>query len=90
MPARLTSVVLVLHGSATRFFATENTGKYRKVLTRADSLVSGEVIKLKMCNLSADAQGYKPEGIHGLVKLVPMGDAETIRLQYEEDHAYTQ
>jgi intracellular sulfur oxidation DsrE/DsrF family protein len=43
-----------------------------------------------MCKLAAEAQGHKPEDIHGFVELVPMGDAEIIRLQYEEDHAYMQ
>jgi intracellular sulfur oxidation DsrE/DsrF family protein len=84
------SIVLVLHGSAIKFFAIENTGKYQNILTRAESLVSGEVLKLKMCKLAAEAQGYRPEDIHGFVELVPMGDAEIIRLQYEEDHAYMQ
>jgi intracellular sulfur oxidation DsrE/DsrF family protein len=71
-------------------FAIENTGKYQNILTRAESLVSSEVLKLKMCKLAAEAQGYRPEDIHGFVELVPMGDAEIIRLQYEEDHAYMQ
>ncbi len=43
-----------------------------------------------MCKLAAEAQGYKPEDSDGFVELVPMGDAEIIRLQYEEDHAYMQ
>jgi len=84
------SIVLVLHGSAVKFFAIENTAKYRKLLTRAESLVSGEVLELKMCKLAAEAQGYEPEDIHGFVELVPMGDAEIIRLQYEEGYAYMQ
>ena len=84
------SIVLVLHGSAIKFFAIENTGKFKQLLVRAESLVSGEVLKIKMCKLAAEAQGYKPEDIHGFVELVPMGDAEIIRLQYEEDHAYMQ
>ena len=84
------SIVLVIHGSAIKFFAIENTGKFRQLLERAESLVSGEVLKLKMCKLAAEAQGFEPEDIHGFVELVPMGDAEIIRLQYEEDHAYMQ
>ena len=84
------SIVLVLHGSAIKFFAIENTDKYRKLLKRAESLVSGEVLELKMCKLAAEAQGYKPEDIHGFVELVPMGDAEIIKLQYEEGYAYMQ
>ena len=84
------SIVLILHGSAIKFFAIENTGKYRQLLERAESLASSEVLTLKMCKLAAEAQGYQPEDIHGFVELVPMGDAEIIRLQYEEDHAYMQ
>jgi broad specificity phosphatase PhoE len=34
------SIVLVLHGLTIRFFAIENNGKYRDMLTRAESLVS--------------------------------------------------
>jgi intracellular sulfur oxidation DsrE/DsrF family protein len=84
------SIVLVLHGSAIKFFAIENTGKFKQLLVRAESLVSGEVLKIKMCKLAAQAKGFKPEDIHGFVGLVPMGDAEIIRLQYEEGHAYMQ
>ena len=84
------SIVVVLHGSAIKFFAIENYSKYSKMLARAESLVSSEVITLKMCKLAAESQGYQPEDIHGFVELVPMGDAEIIRLQYEEDHAYMQ
>jgi len=84
------SIVLVLHGSSIKFFAIENIDKYSTIVARAQSLVSGEVLKLKMCKLAAEAQGYKPEDIHGFVELVPMGDAEIIRLQYEERHAYMQ
>lgn len=37
---------------------------------------------------AAQGHGYEPEDIHGFVKMVPMGDAEIIRLQNEENHAY--
>lgn len=84
------SIVLVLHGSAIKFYAIENTDTYKQLLTRAESLISSEALKIKMCKVAAEAQGYKPEDIHGFVELVPMGDAEIIRLQYEEDHAYMQ
>jgi len=84
------SIVLVLHGSAIKFFAIKHTGEYQNMLARAESLVSGEVLKIKMCKVAAQTQGFKPEDIHGFVELVPMGDAEIIRLQYEENHAYMQ
>ena len=38
----------------------------------------------------AEGHGYKPNQIHGFIKIVRMGDAEIIRLQNEEQHAYMQ
>lgn len=84
------SIVLVLHGSSINFFAIENYKKYENMLKRAQSLTVGDVLSIKMCKLAAEGQGYQPEDIHGFVELVPMGDAEIIRLQYEEGHAYMQ
>jgi len=43
-----------------------------------------------MCKIAAEGQGYQPEEIHGFVEMIPMGDAEIIRLQFEENHAYMQ
>jgi intracellular sulfur oxidation DsrE/DsrF family protein len=84
------SIVLVIHGAAIKFFAIENTAQYKAMMQRAESLVSSDVLKIKMCKIAAEAKGYKAEDIHGFVEMVPMGDAEIIRLQYEENHAYMQ
>ncbi len=84
------SIVLVLHGPELSFFARENYEKYKELMHRAQSLVEAEAITIKMCKIAAQAQGYQPEDIHGFVEMVPMGDAEIIRLQYEEKHAYMQ
>ncbi len=84
------SIVLVLHGPELSFFARENYEKYKQLMRRAQSLVEAEVIKIKMCKIAAQSQGYQPQDIHGFVEMVPMGDAEIIRLQYEEKHAFMQ
>jgi len=84
------SIVLVLHGGEIPFFARENYKKYKELMHRAQSLVEGEVLTIKMCQLAAEAHGYKADQIHGFVQMVPMGDAEIIRLQNEEKHAYMQ
>ncbi|MDH5393025.1 MAG: DsrE family protein [Gammaproteobacteria bacterium] len=84
------SIVLVLHGPEIPFFATKNYPRYKEVMQRAQSLVESEVIKIKMCQLAAEAHGLKASQIHGFVEMVPMGDAEIIRLQNEEQHAYMQ
>lgn len=84
------SIVLVLHGKELSFFAIENYGKYKELMRRAQSLVESEALSIRMCKIAAQSQGYSPADIHGFVEMVPMGDAEIIRLQYEEGHAYMQ
>jgi len=84
------SIVLVLHGPELSFFAIKNYPKYKDLMKRAQSLVESEAIKIKMCTIAAHSQGYEPEDIHSFVEMVPMGDAEIVRLQYEEGHAYMQ
>ena len=84
------SIVLVLHGSSIKLFATRNTDRYKSMLDRAQRLAESDAISIKMCELSAQGQGFQAEDIHGFVKMVPMGDAEIIRLQHEEGHAYMQ
>jgi intracellular sulfur oxidation DsrE/DsrF family protein len=84
------SIVLVLHGPELSFFAIKNYHKYKELVDRAQSLVQGEAITIKMCKIAAQAQGFSPKDIHGFIEMVPMGDAEIIRLQYEEHHAYMQ
>lgn len=85
-----TSIVLVLHGGEIPFFAVENYKKYKALMQRAQSLVDSEVLKIKMCQLAAEGHGYQAKQIHGFVEMVPMGDAEIVRLQNEESHAYMQ
>jgi uncharacterized protein len=84
------SIVLVLHGKELSFFAIENYEKYKDLVKRAQSLVESEVISMRMCKIAAQSQGYAAENIHGFIEMIPMGDAEIIRLQYEEGHAYMQ
>lgn len=82
------SIVLVLHGAEIPYFAIKNFGKYKALMQRAQSLSVGEVIQFKMCAIAAQAHGLKPKDIHGFVEMVPMGDAEIVRLQQAEGHAY--
>lgn len=84
------SIVLVLHGYEINYFAIKNLSKYEDLMKRAQSLVEGEVLKVRMCKIAAESKGFQPGDIHGFVEMVPMGDAEIIRLQYEEGYAYMQ
>ena len=84
------SIILVLHGKELSFFAIKNYEKYKELVHRAQSLVESEALTIKMCKIAAQSQGFAAEDIHGFIEMVPMGDAEIIRLQYEEAHAYMQ
>ena len=82
------SIVLVLHGGEIDYFAIKNYNNHKTLMQRAQSLVESEVLKIRMCRIAAQGHGFEPEDIHGFVEMVPMGDAEIIRLQNEENHAY--
>lgn len=84
------SIVLVLHGDEINYFAIENHAQHSELMRRAQSLTVGGVIEIRMCTLAAEAHGYAPEDIHGFVKMVPMADAEIIRLQQEKGYVYMQ
>ncbi|MFW2438466.1 MAG: hypothetical protein ACN4GR_03750 [Arenicellales bacterium] len=82
------SIILVLHGSEIDFFSIKNYETNKDLMQRAQSLVESEVLTIRMCRIAAQGHGYEAEDIHGFIEMVPMGDAEIIRLQNEENHAY--
>jgi uncharacterized protein len=59
-------------------------------MRRAQSLTLAGPIQFRMCRVAAHERGFDPEDIHGFVKMVPMADAEIIRLQQEEGHVFMQ
>jgi len=42
----------------------------------------GEVIQFRLCQASAKMQGYSRRDFEDFIKLVPMADAEIVRLQH--------
>lgn len=85
-----TKIVIVLHGDAVNYFASKNYVKYKELVVRAQSLTAGDVIEFRMCKASALLNGLSAKDIHGFVKIVPMADAEIVRLQQEEKFGYMQ
>lgn len=82
------SIIIVLHGREVNYFAIKNFQQHKELMLRAQSLVESEVVKFRMCRIAAKGHGYEPADIHGFVEMIPMGDAEIIRLQNKEQHAY--
>lgn len=46
------------------------------------------VIDYRICPAGAARRGYAPEDFHGFASVVPMADAEIIRLQQQEGYGY--
>ena len=82
------SIIMVLHGNEIPFFAIKNYPRHKELMSRAQSLIESGNIRFRMCKLAAEGRGFKPQDIHGFVEMVPMADAEIVRLQQEESHAY--
>jgi intracellular sulfur oxidation DsrE/DsrF family protein len=82
------SIVLVLHGDEISFFAIDKLDRYRELMQRAQSLTVAGPVEFRMCRVAARGHGLEPDGIHGFVKVVPMADAELVRLQQEEGYVY--
>lgn len=82
------SIVLVLHGDEIDFFARSGYATHGELMQRAHSLTLSGPIEFRMCRVAARSRGYEPDDIHGFVTMVPMADAEIVRLQQEEGYAY--
>lgn len=85
------SIVVVIHEGAIPLFAkNKKTGtrkKYAGLMRRAKSLALGEIIKFKVCETSAKMQGIVNEDLPDFTSMVPMADAELVKLQ-QSGYAY--
>ena len=77
------SIVFVIHEGAIPLFGNNEKNQYPELMLRARSLSMGEVIQFRVCKASASMQGYKKADIQDFVSMVPMADAEIVRLQHE-------
>lgn len=84
------SIVVVLHGDEIDYFAIDNYSKHGELMQRARSLSLSGPIHFRMCRVAARERGYDLKDIHGFVTMVPMADAEIVRLQQEEGYVYMQ
>ncbi|MFW5454242.1 DsrE family protein [Thioalkalivibrio sulfidiphilus] len=83
-----TRVVVVVHGEALHAFARQNYAEHAEIMARAQSLSVGDVVEFRICAAGARRRGYAPEDFHGFATVVPMADAEIVRLQQEEGFAF--
>ncbi|NNJ94920.1 MAG: hypothetical protein HKP57_09275 [Halobacteria archaeon] len=84
------SIVVVLHGDEIDYFAVREFSRHEQLMRRAQSLTLSGPIEFRMCRVAARGRGLEPGDIHGFVTMVPMADAELVRLQQEEGYVYMQ
>jgi len=65
------------------FFAIDDFLKNENLIRRAQSLTVGSSIEFRLCLVDAKRQNYEAKDIHGFVNMVPMADAELVRLQHD-------
>lgn len=82
------SIVVVLHGNEIPLFAIRNYPGNQALMARVHSLTQAGPIEFRMCAAAARARGYQPGDIHGFVRMVPMADAELVKLQRVDGYAY--
>lgn len=75
------SIVIVLHEGAIPLFSRRARAMHAQLQERARGLAMGEVIEFRLCQASARMQGLGAGDFDAFVGLVPMADAEIVRLQ---------
>ena len=80
------SIVFVIHEGAIPHFARDVAGN-AALLQRARDLSLGEIIEFRLCQASARMQGFDAGDFPDFIAIVPMADAEIVRLQ-QQGYAY--
>ncbi len=66
----------------------EHLSGHETPITLARGLTLNGVIEYRICQAGAARRGYAPEDFHGFASVVPMADAEIVRLQQQEGYGY--
>lgn len=81
------AIVIIIHDQAIPFFTNGHKNTDKVLNERANSLATGEIIQFRVCQASAKMQGYTRKDFDQYIRLVPMADAEIIKLQ-NDGYAY--
>lgn len=74
------SIVIVVHEGAIPLFVKD---KQHKLMQRASSLSMGDIVQFRICSASARMQGFSNKDFYDFAGMVPMADAELVRLQHD-------
>lgn len=74
------SIFFVIHEGAIPLFVKSGMDN-SDLMVRASSFAVGEIIQFRICRASAQLQGFEDQDFPGFAQMVPMADAEIIKLQ---------
>lgn len=74
------SIIIVVHEGSIPLFVK---GRQTQLMQRASSLSLGDIIQFRICSASASMQGFSGKDFHDFIRMVPMADAEIVRLQHD-------
>jgi len=77
------SIVVVVHEGAIPLLASHGRFARQDLIERARSLTMSEIVQFRLCQASARMQGFSGSDFARFVQLVPMADAEIVRLQHD-------
>lgn len=80
-------IIVVIHGDAIPYFSITHYKKYMDLMKLAYSQTFNGTVEFRMCQASARLRGFESKDIHGFISMVPMADAEIVRLQ-QKGYAY--
>jgi intracellular sulfur oxidation DsrE/DsrF family protein len=77
------SIVIVLHEGVIPLFAKDRSRYQKDLVRRAQDLAMGEIIQFRLCQASARMQGFERTDFEHFIQVVPMADAEIVKLQHQ-------
>lgn len=77
------SIVVVVHEGAIPLLARPGRNSHPDLAMRAHQLTFSDIIQFRLCQASATMQGFARKDFDDFIELVPMADAEIVRLQHE-------
>jgi intracellular sulfur oxidation DsrE/DsrF family protein len=80
------SIIMVIHEGAIPLFVKSHH-QHTELMQRAKGLTLGDIIEFRICAASAKMQGFSSKDFPLFTTLVPMADAEIIKLQ-NQGYAY--
>jgi intracellular sulfur oxidation DsrE/DsrF family protein len=75
------AIVVVIHEGAVPHFV-QGEQKNAALVERARGLALGETIRFRLCRASARMQGFEDADFPDFIGMVPMADAEIVRLEH--------